>query len=413
MTSTIPTPMDFNTLDDFDVENKTVFVRVDINSPLDPETLAILDTSRIESVIPTLQELYQKKAKIVILAHQGRPGSWDFIPLKNHAEALQRILGVPVCYVDDIFGGKAHKKITELQARDIILLENVRQYAEEMNKKTPGEHAKTDLVTSLAPLGDVFINDAFAAAHRSQCSLVGFTPVLPSGAGRLLEKEIATLTQLMSQPKKPVVFILGGAKYGNVLPVMNAVLSQGIADWVLLAGIPALAFLESQSYMLGEKNIVEKGEIKEKIQKLYRRYKNQIVLPSDFAWEENGKRQEGTLSQISQRYTICDIGEKTITSFREKILNAATIFLSGPMGIFERKIFMQGTRGICQAITDSQGFSIIGGGHTIAALNQLGLSSQVSYISTGGGSLERFIMGEKLPVIEALKASKNLNKPSD
>lgn len=405
--------MDFYTLDDFYVKNKTVFVRVDINSPLDPDSLSILDTSRIESVTPTLRELYQKKAKTVILAHQGRPGSWDFTPLKNHAETLQSILGAPVSYIDDIYGKKAQKKIKELQAGEIILLENVRQYPQEMDKKTPGEHAKTSLVTSLAPLGDVFINDAFAAAHRSQCSLVGFTPVLPSGAGRLLEKEITTLEQLISQPKKPAVFILGGAKYGNVLPVMDTVLSQGIADWVLLAGIPALAFLESQSYILGEKNIVEKEDEKEDIQELYQHYKNKIILPVDLAWEEEGKRREGILSQISRGYPICDIGEKTIASFREKILNAATIFLSGPMGVFERKIFMQGTQGICQAIVDSQGFSIIGGGHTIAALNQLGLSSQVSYISTGGGSLERFIMGEKLPVIEALKASKNLNKPSD
>jgi len=401
--------MDFYTLDDFDVKNKTVLVRVDINSPLDPETLAILDTSRMQSVTPTLHELYKKKAKTVILAHQGRPGSWDFTPLKNHAETLQKILGVPVHYVDDIHGRKAQNKIKELQAGDIILLENVRYDAQEIKKKKPHEHAKTGLVTSLAPMGDVFINDAFAAAHRSQCSLVGFTPVLPSGAGRLLEKEITTLTQLMSQPKKPAVFILGGTKYGSVLPVMNAILSQGIADWVLLAGIPALAFLESQSYTLGEKNILNNNEKREDFQELLHHYKDRIVLPSDLAWENKGKRQEGSLNKIPRGYPVYDIGEKTINMFREKILNAATIFLSGPMGVFEKKIFMQGTQGICQAIAESPGFSIIGGGHTIAALNQLGLSSQVSYISTGGGSLERFIMGEKLPVIEALKASKNLN----
>lgn len=402
--------MDFYTLDDFDVKEKTVFVRVDINSPLDPGTLTILDTSRIQSIVPTIRELHTKKAKTVILAHQGRPGSWDFTPLKNHAEALQKILKTPVCYVSDICGKKAQKKIQELNPGDILLLENVRNYAEEIKKKTPGEHAKTGLVTSLAPLGDLFINDAFAAAHRSQCSLVGFTPVLPSGAGRLMEKEITTLTQLISQPKKPTVFILGGAKYDNVIPVMDAVLSQGIADWVLLGGIPALAFLENQSYIKGGRKIVDTDEKKEKIQGLYHRYKKQILLPSDLAWEEKGKRQEDTLSKIPPGYTINDIGEKTITLFQEKILKAATIFLSGPMGVFEKKIFMRGTHSICQAIADSQGFSIIGGGHTIAALNQAGLSSQVSYVSTGGGSLERFIMGEKLPVIEALKASKNLNK---
>lgn len=402
--------MDFYTLDDFDVKDKTVFVRVDINSPLDPGTLAILDTSRMQSVASTIQELYQKNAKTVILAHQGRPGSWDFTSLKNHADSLQKILKTPVGYVSDIYGKKAQKKIKELHPGDIILLENVRQYTEEIKTKTPGEHAKTGLITSLAPLGDVFINDAFAAAHRSQCSLVGFTPVLPSGAGRLLEKEISTLTHLMSQPKKPTVFILGGAKYDNVVPVMDAVLSQGIADWVLLAGIPALAFLESQSYIRDEKNIVKTEGKKEKIKEIYHHYKKQIVLPSDLAWEEKNKRREGTLSQIPKGYVVGDIGEKTISTFQEKIRDAETIFLSGPMGIFEKIIFMQGTQGICQAIADSQGFSIIGGGHTIAALNQLGLSSKVSYISTGGGSLERFIIGEKLPVIEALKDSKNLNK---
>jgi phosphoglycerate kinase len=405
--------MEMWTLDDFEVSGKTVFLRIDVNSPLDPETLDILDASRIMQVIPTLQELQIKGAKTVIFAHQGRPGSWDFTPLKNHRAYLEEGVGVPVRYVEDIYGNMAQNAIRALHPSDILLLENVRQYEGEQAKKTAHEHAKSPLVTSLAPLGDLFVNDAFAAAHRSHCSLVGFAPVLPSCAGRLLEKEVRTLTNLVSHPAKPTVFLFGGAKYGNVLAVLEALLGRGIADTVLLAGVPGLVFLEGFSGCTGSHGPRDVSpEDMSRVQGLLQRFKDLIVLPRDFAFDSQGVRQEAAFGEVPAAASLCDIGEETITVFSEKMRGAQTIFFSGPPGVFENKLFQVGTQKLCTAVAESPGFSLIGGGHTVAAFSQFGLLDKISYVSTGGGSLERFIMGESLPVVEALCASKNLYKDS-
>jgi phosphoglycerate kinase len=177
---------DYNTLDDFNVENKTVLLRVDFNMPLDKKTLDIMDDTRIRLALPTIKELIDKKAKIVILAHQGKQGSWDFTSLQKHAHMLQQLLGTNVTFVDDVFGEKAKQAITTMKPGTIVFLDNVRKYLGETEKKKPEEHARSELVTALAPLADFYVNDAFAAAHRAQCSLTGFTVVLPSAAGRLM-----------------------------------------------------------------------------------------------------------------------------------------------------------------------------------------------------------------------------------
>ncbi len=402
---------EYNTLDDFDVKNKTVLLRVDFNLPLDKKTFEILDTTRIKLVLPTIQELIEKNAKIVILAHQGRKGSWDFISMEKHAKALQKLLGKEVKFVDDIYGEKATNAIKNLENKEILFLDNVRKFSEETEKKSAEEHAKSELVQSLYPLADIFVNDAFAAAHRAQCSLIGFTNVLPSCAGRLMEKELATLEKVVKNPEKPCIFLFGGAKFSDVIVTIEQVLANKTADKILLTGLPANAFLKAEGYNLGEKNesaLLEEGKTEhfEEIKKVLSTFSDDIYLPVDFAVSENEKRKEINLNDLPSDYNLFDIGEKTIEKFEEILTTAKTVFLSGPCGVFENPLFKKGTEKIFKFVADSEAFSIVGGGHTVAAVEQLSLREKISHISTGGGSLEKFMMGEKLVVVEALKEAK-------
>lgn len=403
---------DYNTLDDFDIENKTILLRVDFNIPLDKKTLEILDTTRIKLVLPTIKELIEKRAKIVILAHQGRQGSWDFISLDKHAKVLQELLGKKVSFVDDIFGENAINAIKNLKQGEILFLNNVRKFSEETVKKSADEHAKSELVQNLYPLADLFVNDAFAAAHRAQCSLIGFTSVLPSCAGRLMEKELSTLEKIISNPAKPSVFLFGGAKFSDAIVTIERVLNNKTADKVILTGLPANAFLKAEGYDLGEKNefaLLKDGKPEQfdDIKKVLTSFQGKIHLPIDFAVSENENRREIDLNELPSSYNLFDIGEKTIEEFKDILKDAKTIFLSGPCGVFENPEFRKGTEEIFNFVANSDAFSIVGGGHTVAALEQMNIKNKISHISTGGGSLEKYMMGEKLAVIEALKEAKN------
>ena len=406
---------EYNTLDDFNLENKTVLLRVDFNLPLDKNTLGIIDTTRIKRALPTIKELMEKNAKTVIMAHQGRQGSWDFINLEKHARTLQQLLGSPVKFVDDIYGEKAKNMIQNMQKGEILLLDNVRKYDGETEKKTAEGHAQSELVQNLYPLADLFVNDAFAAAHRPQCSLIGFTAVLPSCAGRLMEKELTTLAKIVANPEKPSVFLFGGAKFSDVIVTIERLLDKKTADKVILTGLPANAFLKAEGIDLGSGNeemLSKEGtpENYEEIKKILSKYKENIYLPLDFAFQHNTNRDEVDVSGLPINYNLYDIGEKSIESFKNIIADAKTVFLSGPCGVFEKPEFMKGTREIFTYVANSDVFSIVGGGHTVAAVEQLGLDAKISHISTGGGSLEKFMMGEKLPVVEALKEAKNKSK---
>ena len=405
---------DFFTLDDIEVQRKTVLLRVDFNMPLDKNTLEILDTTRMKLVLPTIKDLLDKEAKVVILAHQGRKGSWDFISLERHAKALQELLGQQVRFVDDVYGERAQNAIRNLSYGEVLMLDNVRQFDGETEKKSPAEHAQSALVQQLYPLADVFVNDAFAAAHRKQCSLVGFTEVLPSCAGRLLEKELMTLDAVVTNPSKPSVFLFGGAKFSDVIVTIDRLLDHGTADTVLLTGLPANAFLKAQGVTLGSRNeeaLAEEGseETFDGIKRVLSKYEGMIHLPVDFAVEQDQQRQEITREALPSMYPLLDIGDRTIAAFKKILGDAKTVFLSGPCGVFENPLFQKGTREIFSFIAESDAFSIVGGGHTVAAVEQLHLRDKMSHISTGGGSLEKFMMGEKLPVVEALKQAKQKN----
>ena len=381
------------TMDDFDFDGKTVLLRADINSPLDPETMEIIDTSRIKRVVPTVKELMEKGGKIVILAHQGRPGGWDFTGLEKHAEALSDELDTGVRYVDDIYGDKAREAIGQLGKGEVLMLDNVRKFEGERDKKTAEEHSHSTLVQSLAPLADIFVNDAFAAAHRSQCSLVGFIPVMPSCAGRLMEKEVRTLSKIMEKPERPCIFIFGGAKYSNAIKVMKNLLERGVADKILLGGVPGNVFLG----LVGASE--EEGA---EVEGILRDFGDRLVLPVDVAIDDGGRR-EIDVGDVGKENNIKDIGSGTAKIFGEEIGGASTVLLSGPMGVFEDKEFGHGTKKIIEAVASSRAFSVVGGGHTVAAVGKFGMADRISYISTGGGSLERFLMGKKLSVIEALE----------
>ncbi|MEM3596635.1 MAG: phosphoglycerate kinase [Candidatus Bathyarchaeia archaeon] len=397
------------TLDDVQVRDKVVLVRVDFNSPVDPETKKILDDSRIRAHgESTIKELAEKGAKVVVLAHQGRKGDPDFIPLKQHAEILGKILGRPVKYVDEVFGEKAKEAIKGLKSSEILVLDNVRNFAGETKEGTPEQHAETELVKNLAPLADIFVNDAFAAAHRAHVSIIGFTAVLPSVAGRIMERELKSLSRVLEKPEKPCVFIFGGAKGDDSLEISKYVLGNNIADYVLTGGVIGQLFLAAKGVDLGKPNMefLEKKELTgliPGIKELMQKYPGKIKTPVDVAVEADGKRKEITVDALPTNYQMFDIGAKTVEEYAKIIRNAKSIVVSGPMGVFERIEFVFGTKRIFEEIANSKAFSLAGGGHTIAALQELGLSSKISYVSTAGGALIEFLMGKKLPGVVALE----------
>ena len=399
----------FLTLDDFDVRDKTVLVRVDFNSPVDPETKKVLSDTRIRAHgETTIKELAEKGAKVVILAHQGRPGEPDFISLEQHAQILGNILGKPVKFVDDVCGEKAQNAIKELKSGEILVLDNVRKFPGETKKASPEEHSKSELVMNLAPLADLFVNDAFAAAHRAHASIVGFTVLLPSAAGRIMERELKALSRVLENPEKPCIFILGGAKADDSLQISKYVLDNNIADYVLTGGITGHLFLAAKGYNLGKPNmeLLEKKELMgliPGIKELMEKYPGKIETPVDLAIEVDGKRKEITVEELPTDYPIYDIGTKTIEKYSQIISNAKSIVFSGPPGVYEKEEFVKGTKGLFEAIASSSAFSLVGGGHSVAAVHELGLADKMGYISTAGGALIEFLMGKELPGVAALE----------
>jgi len=401
----------FLTLDDFEVKGKVVLVRVDFNSPVDPETKRVIDETRIRAHgESTIKELSEKGAKVVILAHQGRPGEPDFIPLKQHAEILSRIINKPVKYVDDLYGEKAINEIKALKSGEILVLENTRTFPGERKKKSPEEHAESEFVKSLSKVADLFVNDAFAAAHRSHASIVGFTVTLPSAAGRIMERELKALSRVLESPEKPCVFILGGAKADDSLRISKYVLDNDIADTILTGGLTGHLFLVAKGYDLGKPNmeLLEKQDVlklTDGIKDLMKSHPGKIKVPVDVAIEVNEKREEISLDDLPVNHPIYDIGTKTIEEYCNVIKTARSIVISGPPGVYEKDEFSKGTKAILEAVASSKAFSLAGGGHTVAAIEKFGLSEKISYISTAGGALIEFLMGEKLPGVAALEAA--------
>ncbi len=390
------------TLDDINYDRKSILIRLDINTPIINST--ILDKTRFRSHIDTLKEL--ENSKVVILAHQSRPGRQDFTTLENHARVLERIIGKEVEYVDDIFSSCAIKKIKNAGMGDILLLENVRFFSEEQITRSAEEHSKSILVRKLAPHFDIYVNDAFSASHRAHASLIGFPPVLPSVAGRLVEREVNALSMVL-RSKKRKVFILGGAKIEDSVRVLMNVLINNIAEKVILTGVVANYFLILDGYELGEvnKRIVEenKESIDDKqVKEFYLKYRDRIILPVDVAVDVNGEREEINIKEYGGKGVIKDIGIETISMLSDLIPSYEISVINGPAGVFEEEQFSIGTFEILKAVAKTD-FSFVGGGHISTAARMCGIDKKVSHVSTGGGASIRFLSGEKLVALEVLK----------
>jgi len=406
----------FRTLDDFNLRNKTVIVRVDFNSEIDPVTKKVTSDVRIRAhAESTLKELVEKGAKTVVLAHQGRKGDPDYTSLKEHTQVLQKILEFPIKYVDDLFGDKAKAAIRGLQSGEILVLENVRSWDLETKSGKPEQQAKTELVQSLAPLADLFVSDAFSAAHRGHVSMVGFTAVLPSAAGRIMERELKSLSKALEKPEKPCVYVMGGAKADDSLEISKFVLSNDIADYILVGGVTSQLFLAAKGFDLGKVTMefLAKKELTNfipGIKALIEQFDPKIMMPIDLALNVDGKRKEIMLKELPTDCSIFDLGKKTVEQYTKIILEAKSIVVSGPMGVYENKEFNYGTKGVLEAIANSKAFSLAGGGNTIAAIQEYGLSKRIGYISTAGGALIEFLMGKKLPGVAALETATQTKK---
>jgi phosphoglycerate kinase len=396
----------FLTLDDVEVKGKTVFLRVDINSPLDPKTKRILDDSRIKAIEATLRDL--KEAKVVLGAHQSRPGKYDFTNLEAHARVLQMYTTSKVSFVDDIDGIKAQEAIKTLQLGEILVLNNLRMHKDENLDAPPAELAKTEMVKNLAPYFDLTVNDAFAAAHRGSASLTAFGEVMPLIAGRLMEKELNALNKVLYEPVRPCVYLLGGAKVDDRIPVIKRVLRDGIADHILIGGLIRENFHMAQGLAVEryEKLKPEEKKLVDEAGEILRKYEGAIELPNDVALDLNNERVEIMMEQITDETNIYDIGLNTIAHFSKRIQSAGTVVAEGPLGMFERRGFDVGTKELLRAMADSNAYTVVGGGHMGGLASMMGIDDRMKHVSTGGGAMLSLLSGEDLPVIDAIVKAK-------
>lgn len=407
-------------LDELDLKGKTVLCRVDMNQPVDKTTGKLKSTNRIRACAPTVKELSDKGAKVVLMAHQGSDIEYkNFYSTKPHRDVLSEILGREVKWIDDVCGPAARDAIKALKEGEILLLDNVRYVSEEQTlfenslKLSHEDQAKTLLVQKLAPLADYYVCDAFAAAHRDQPSLCGFEQLLPSAMGRLFEAEYCAVSGVMETPERPCLFVLGGAKISDAFLMMKTVLGRGTADKVITGGLVANIFLLAKGEKIGDGSysFIEKSgytQFIEKAKELLEQFGDKIILPTDLAWTKDGKREEGKLGSIPSEIGAVDIGTETIEKYKNEIMNAKTVFVNGPMGVFEETLTENGTKEIWSALAETKAYTVLGGGDSITATEKYGLTDKMGYICTGGGALIRFLTGEELPVVKALRHGSTL-----
>lgn len=387
------------TIRDLDIKGKRVFLRVDFNVPLDKEG-NITDDSRIIASLPTINYLLDQGAKLIIASHMGRPqGQYqDSLRLDSVARRLEKLIGKDVKKMDVVVDDYVKKAVLNMKEGEVILLENIRMD----ERETENDSA---FAQELAALADVFVNDAFGAAHRAHASTYGIADFLPAVAGLLMEKELAHLNKALEDPEKPFLVIIGGAKVSDKIGIIENLLPR--VDAVLIGGGMANTFLLAQGYKVG-KSLAEPDKIPQalKILEDAKRLGVKILLPVDCVTasglEDRGDISNCLIEQVKEDKMILDIGPETVKIYEKEIAKAKTIVWNGPMGVFEIDEFSKGTEGIAKAVAYSEAFSIVGGGDSMAALKKVGLSYKITHISTGGGASLEFLEGKALPGIEAL-----------
>tara|TARA_B100000674_G_scaffold144719_1_gene114322 strand:- start:64 stop:1326 length:1263 start_codon:yes stop_codon:yes gene_type:complete len=413
------------TLDEVDLDGRTVLVRVDINSPLNPETNVFMDDTRMRRILPTLNKL--SKSKVVLLAHQSRPGKKDFTSTLGHARELGRLLGRNVKWVDDIYGKKALTAIESLEDGELLMLNNVRMDDEENNTKGDFDiMAETQMVQNLSMIADAFVNDAFACAHRSSPSIVGFTNTLPCIAGELMNYELSKLGQALDNPKRPCIAVLGGIKVDDSVIVADNMLRGGTCDHIWTTGGVANLFLYISGIDIGDMNVsFLKGELKDSwdetvamASKLLVDFPECIIMPSDVALHMTGNRVDHPIQNLPIDGQIFDLGITSIRALSKAIKSAGTIILNGPAGVFEQTDFALGTVEMLNACAEGEGYAVMGGGHTATLVSQRGLANKMGHVSTGGGACLDLLAGRVLPGVASLEESAkqfrfSISKPLD
>lgn len=388
------------TIRDIEVSNKRVLVRVDFNVPLDEETGAITDDSRIRAALPTIRYLTCRGARVILCSHLGRPNGKvvEKLRLAIIAQRLSQILGKPVKYSRDSIGSEVKKSVAELNGGDVLVLENIRFHPEE--KQNDASFAQ-----ALASLADLYVNDAFGTSHRAHASIVGVTRYLPSAAGLLLEKEIETLSGITESPAHPFAALLGGAKVSDKVGMIENVM--GKVDYILIGGGMAATFLKAKSYEVGL-SLIETDKLGVAAELMEKASKNHacLLLPVDVVvTDEISQTAEGkivAIENIASDKRIVDIGPRTARTFVETLQKCKTVFWNGPMGIYEIPQFAEGTKTLANALANLNATTVLGGGSTAEIVTDMGLADKMTFVSTGGGASLGFISGKALPGIEAL-----------
>ncbi|MFC1930763.1 phosphoglycerate kinase [Chloroflexota bacterium] len=392
------------TVRDIEVSGKRALVRVDFNVPLDEKTGEIIDDSRIRAALSTIKYLIERGAKVVLMSHFGRPKGKvvDELRMADIGERLSQILRQPVAVAKDCIGSEVEELVTRLENGDVLLLENLRFHPGEESNDAP-------FAKSLARLGDVFVDDAFGAAHRAHASISGITDYLPAVAGFLMEKEIENLGSILENPAHPFAALLGGAKISDKISILNNIM--GKVDLLLVGGGMAATFLKAQSYEVGLSLIepdmlnTTTSLIKEATKKGTR-----LLLPVDVMVadkiDNESKANAVTIENIPESERIVDIGPQTINNFSRELQNCRTVFWNGPMGIYEIPRFAKGTQEMARLLANLDAATIIGGGSTADVVNEMELADKMTFVSTGGGASLEFLGGEKLPGVEALRDKK-------
>jgi phosphoglycerate kinase len=392
--------MAIRTLDKLDLAGKRVFIRVDFNVPLD-EKGGVADDQRIRAALPTIQHAIRARARVVLASHLGRPkGREEKYSLEPVGERLSALLKQDVILADDCVGDGVRKLVQDLKEGQVVLLENLRFHPEE--EKNDDAFCK-----ELASLCDVWVNDAFGTAHRAHASTAGMARyVKEKAAGFLMQKEIDYLGRALSQPKRPFVALLGGAKVSDKIKVIESLLAK--ADAVCIGGAMAYTFLEAQGIPVGRSRVEkDKLDLARSLLEKAKARKVDFLLPLDHVCgaepKETARREVTPGREIPEGLMGLDIGPRTLEAYRERVLAAGTVFWNGPMGLFEQKPWAEGTFGLARAMAESGAITVVGGGDSAAAVEEVGLVSKMTHVSTGGGASLEFLEGRPLPGIQVLE----------